>query len=101
MRREVRDRLGEISRAATEGGALHALLGWLDTLPTDLLIVAEARRRAGMVPNGVSGALPPYRPTNDPGSTVLLQVESEERLARTYWEHPAMIWTDSTPKGVL
>jgi len=88
----MRDRLAHIARAASDTAATHALLMWLDTLPPEVLIAAEGRRRAGMV-GDVTRLLPTYRVPNDHNSTVELQVDTDEHLARFYWEHPSMIWS--------
>ncbi len=89
---DMRAKMLEISKAASDTAAVHALLIWLDTLPPQLLIAAEGRRAAGMV-GKVTSSLPTYRASNDPGSTVGTQVDSNAALARVYWEHPGMMYS--------
>ncbi|HUT91245.1 MAG TPA: hypothetical protein VMY37_17230 [Thermoguttaceae bacterium] len=88
----ARKNLEAISRASSDGAAIHALLKYLDTLPPQLLIAAEGRRMSGMS-GGVTDLLPIYRAKGDTGSTVELQVETEAQFARLYWEHPYLMWT--------
>jgi len=88
----MRAKLLEISKAASDTAAIHALLIWLDTLPPEVLIAAEGRRKAGMV-GAVTTAMPIYRADGDVDSTVGIQVDSNAALARVYWEYPWMIYS--------
>jgi hypothetical protein len=38
--------------------------------------------------------LPIYRADNDKHSTVEMQVDTDMQLARLYWEHPNLIWSN-------
>ena len=88
----MRAKFAEFAGAASDTASIHALLIWLDTLPPEVLIAAEGRRRAEL--DGViSGMIPEFRPQDDDSSTVDLQIESDVKLARMYWEHPNMIYT--------
>ena len=87
----MRAKLIEISRAASDTAAVHALLIWLDTLPPEILIAAEGRRRAGMVGH-VTASLPPYRASGE-DREIERQLDLSAILARVYWEHPNMIYS--------
>ena len=89
---KVRDELAKIARASSDTAATHALLIWLDSLPPEVMITAEGKRRAG-IGGEVTSCIPKYRPGPDSGSTIEMQVESDAKLARVYWEHPAMMWS--------
>lgn len=88
----MRAKFKEFAGAASDTAAIHALLIWLDTLPPEVLIAAEGRVFAGLG-GGMTERMPTFEVQDDEKSTVNLQVESDARLARIYWEHPGMIYS--------
>lgn len=94
----IRGIIGRISRAESDSAAIHALLIWLDTMPPAVLIAAEGRQRAGL-PGKVSRAMPTFNVPEDKDSTVEMQIASDARLARVYWEHPQLLHA-GIPTGV-
>jgi len=88
----MRAKFAEFAGAASDTASVHALLIWLDTLPPELLMAAEGKRIAE-VGGPVSDLLPCFRVESDDDAAVKLQVESDTKLARVYWEHPNMIYT--------
>jgi hypothetical protein len=86
----IRKTLSLLSSAATDTAATHGLLIWLDTLPLEILIAASGKRQAGIagdVTNSIPGvSLSP---------TIERLIDSDACLARTYWEHPNMIYSGS------
>ena len=93
----IRKKLQELSNAASDTSATHALLIWLDTLPEEILITAEGRRRSVSV-GPVTEALPRYRPKPGEAETIEALVSTDATLARNYWEHPFMIWSDRSSR---
>ena len=88
----IRERLAQFSRARTDSAAVHAVLIWLDSLPPEVVIAAMGKRQGGMS-GPVTDGIPPVREwlAKQPSTAAL--IDSDERLARTYWEHPGMIFS--------
>ena len=87
----LRKKLAELSRTVNDASAAHALLMWLDTLPTSILLAAEGRRRAEM--QGMVTCVLPTAARPLGNTTRDVEVELHCDLAKIAWEHPSLLWT--------